>query len=299
MAGERSELGSFSPDAELVRETDECLHAWRQGDVALDLGQFTFLADAKRPLTRATAAAGAVAEASSGLAPVLEPHPYGFVVLTQTCDIQRSGGVRPFIEMAPLVQVTDEGVFREAVRGTRPQLAPVPWAHERAFADLTRVVTLEKAALLHVKNTRRWSDPQEVRKFAQAVARRYGRFAFPDDLSTALTKLTTRLKAKTIRNTDEGAALDELEEIRVTAVPSWEAAEIEVFLHFLLPARDDKSALDEDEWANVIEGWLERCEPCGVIKTVDGARQFMDELTAREYLDSDKLDLDHLTTAGP
>ena len=53
--------------------------------------------------------------------------------------------------------------------------------------------------------------------------------------------------------------------------------------------------MSEEDWDSVVDAWLRRTEPFGTIKSVDGAMIPLDELTAREYVDSDVLDLDYLT----
>jgi hypothetical protein len=111
-----------------------------------------------------------------------------------------------------------------------------------------------------------------------------------------LRALTARIKAQYEKNSPAGQALSSLEEIRVTASPSWDAPQIGVFLSFC-PATlaDALAVMSEDDWDTLISSWIGRAVPTGVIVHVDGAMAPLDDLTALEYVGSDRLDLDHLS----
>jgi hypothetical protein len=168
-----------------------------------------------------------------------------------------------------------------------------------AFADLDRIITVEKTLLARWTRTPGWSTDQEARRFGQAVGRKYARPAFPDDLAISLTKLVGRIRDKHDKASDEGTALRALEQIRVTGTPSWSSDAIEVFLTFAPETRAiADSVMSGEAWDELVDAWLALCEPSGVVRGVDGALIPLDELTAREYVDSDRLDLDHLSSHG-
>ena len=48
-------------------------------------------------------------------------------------------------------------------------------------------------------------------------------------------------------------------------------------------------------WDNYLDLWLRRVPPEGRFTRVDGVVQTLDDLTGREYVESDPLDLDHLS----
>ena len=69
---------------------------------------------------------------------------------------------------------------------------------------------------------------QEARTFAQALARKRARFAFPDDFNCWVKPLSKRFSKKhDSPESPEGAALRSLAEIRVRASPSWDARQVE------------------------------------------------------------------------
>ena len=106
------------PDDPVVERVDAALHAWRQGDVALDADTFVHVADGGTPLT------DGAAEAGPGVNVVLETAE-GVVVLSQTCDIVKSCLKQAFVEVARLVEV-EETIAHEIERGYRPNYAVVP-----------------------------------------------------------------------------------------------------------------------------------------------------------------------------
>ena len=279
----------FSPDTSLVNLVDNHTQLWRQGDI-VELGALAWFAEPRLALTSQSAASSGD-ELSSIIADIGQ-----LAIVTQTCDIVRGCRQRPFILLAPIVKLS-EPTAGEARRGTRPRYVPVPGHGENSFIDLDYVVTAEKSLLLKFTPKRGLPDEQSQRWFGTGVARVFSRFAFPDDLSYALRGLVNRVKGKHARNSPEGRALESLEEIRIIGTPSWEAKEIDVFILFSPATRlEATEVITDDEWDKHINKWLERAKPHGVIRSVDGAMIPLDELTAREYLDSDPLDLDHLSS---
>ena len=129
---------------------DRALQAWRQGDVSLDAAlEFSHLADLSRPHSPASVQAAGDLEKDgeaieAGATPVLD-EVRGVVMLSQTCDVVRGCCARPFVEVAPLVEVAGP-VVEEIRRLKRPAFAYVPTtAAERLVADLDRTMTVEKA----------------------------------------------------------------------------------------------------------------------------------------------------------
>ena len=276
-------------DALSVDEIDSELASCCQGDV-VDFQTFSWHADTRRPLTEVSAEA----TDAPGHSIVVSESDH-MVVVTQTCDVVRSCADRPFVQLCPLVQL-DEDVAREAGLGMRPRYAAVPALGDTAFADLDRIMTLEKSLVAAALRQPGCSDDRQRRRFAASVGRKFGRIAFPDDLELTLKGLTARIKSKHDKNSAEGMALATLEEIRVTASPSWDAERIDVFLSFCpATAADALNVMSEDDWDSLIDDWIERASTTGVIAQVDGAMVPLEELTALEYVDSDRLDLDHLS----
>lgn len=272
-----------------VREIDDALGDCRQGDV-VDFRTLSWQADTRRPLTPVSAEATEPPGHSIVVSEVAE-----MAVLTQTCDIVRSCADRPFLQLAPVVSLPAD-VAAQASRGMRPRYAPLPGMGDAAFADLDRVLTVEKSLVATAPRRRGCSDAEQSRRFASSIARKFGRIAFPDSLAASLEGLVRRIRSKHGRDSQEGRALVALEEIRVTGSPSWTHDEIDVFLAFCPASADEaRRVMPDTDWDALIDDWVNRCIPTGPIASVDGAMIPLDEMTALEYLDSDLLDLDHLS----
>ena len=180
---------------------DRALQAWRQGDCTLEPQWFVHRIN---PSLTLTAAGLAAARESAELA---EQQVNGLVVVSQTCDIVRACQERPYLEVCPLVRVSDE-TLHQIERGRKPAYAYLPQLADRQLvADLDRTMTVEKAMILCWNRIPGCASDPEVRSFAQALARKRARFAFPDDFNLWARKLQGRLVDKHDRDSPEGRAL--------------------------------------------------------------------------------------------
>lgn len=276
------------PGSDQVRRIDAALAEWRQGDTTLDARWFVHAGDPSRPLTSVAAEA-----AGEGLQ-VLTSEVEGAVLMTQTCDIVRSCIERPFVEVSPLVEVPADRLH-EIERARRPGYAFIPMlAARHLVADLDRVMTVEKSIVASWSRTPGWSSDAEGRAFAQALARKRARFAFPDDFTVLVRKMLARLTDKHDRNTEEGRALRALREIRVRASPSWDAP-YGVQLMFWCVRNDEDTTFEGKTWAQLLEGWLRLVPDGGRFTSIEGQVVSLERLSAAEYVHSDPLDLDHLS----
>ena len=279
------------------RVIDEVLRAWRQGDVSLDAGlEFLHIADLSRPHSPASRqVAGAMADSGelieAGPIPVLE-QVRGMVMLSQTCDVVRGCQERPFVEVAPLIEMS--GRETEAVRRLkRPAFAYIPaTAGECLVADLDRTMTVEKAVVAGWTRTPGgWTD-DELRDFALALARKRSRFAFPDDFVAAAQALQRRFVDKHDKETVEGAHLRVLREIRVRAAPSWNEKQIRLGWWFVKDS--DPENVDAD-WPSFMDQWLGLFDQTGRFRLDPPTACRLEDMTARDYMESDRLDLDRLS----
>ena len=142
---------------------DQALQVWRQGDVSRAAGlEFLHFADLSRPHSPASVqVADALAKdgeaIEAGATPVVD-EVRGVVMLSQTCDVVRSCRVRPFVEIAPLIEVPEPWV-EEIRRLKRPAFAYLSIAAgERLVADLDRTMTVEKAGRRRVGSRSRLGD---------------------------------------------------------------------------------------------------------------------------------------------
>lgn len=279
------------------RAIDEALRAWRQGDVSLDAGlEFLHFADLSRPHSPASRqVAGAMADRSgrieTGAAPVLESV-RGMVMSSQTCDVVRGCRDRPFVEVAPLIEMP--GMEVEAIRRLkRPAFAYIPaTAAEGLVADLDRTMTVEKAVVAGWTRTPGWRTDDELRDFALALARKRSRFAFPDDFVAAAQALQRRFVDKHDKETAEGAHLRALREIRVRAAPSWSDEQVRLGWWFVKDS--DPENVDAD-WPSFLEQWLNLFDRTGRFRLDPPTACRLEDMTARDYVESDRLDLDRLS----
>lgn len=130
-----------------------------------------------------------------------------------------------------------------------------------------------------------------------AATQRLARFVgFPDDFTELVDKRQRRLVDKHGRHSIEGRGLRALREIRVRAVPAWDSTDVEVFLWFV---RDEDDTLFEGTgWSELLSQWLRLVPPGGRFQVVEGQVVTLDDMTARDYVDSDPLDLDYLSTGA-
>lgn len=269
-------------------DIDRTLQAWRQGDCTLEPQWFVHKIDPANPIT---AAASAAAQQGVELA---EHQVIGLVVVSQTCDIVRSCRERPYLEVCPLVRVNPEAL-QQIERGRRPAYAFLPQLADRQLvADLDRTMTVEKAMVMRWTRISGCTSDAEIRAFAQALARKRARFAFPDDFTLWLRRLQDRLVDKHDRNSPEGRALRALREIRVQATPSWEAAAVTSMFFFI--RHGDDADFEGTAWQHFLDEWLKLVPARGRF-TAQGQISSLDELTASDYVHSDRLDLDHLSLA--
>lgn len=267
---------------------DRALADWRQGDCAL--GEQWF-AHRLLPVFPVTASGRAAAEEGAHLA---EEQVLGFALVTQTCDIVRSCKDRPFVEVCPLVEV-DDVRLREIERGRRPGYGLVPTlAQRRIVADLDRVMTVEKPVLAEWIRTPGWTTDAEGRAFAAALARKRVRFAFPDDFTAFVEELQRRLQEKHDKESVEGRGLRALREIRVQATPSWDGPDVTLLFWFV--RQDADSDFEGTGWSDLLDEWLRLVPATGRFSTVHGQVATLEEMNALDYVGSDSLDLDHLSS---
>ena len=279
-------------------EIDAAIRSWRQGDITLDGGlEFLHLANLSRPLSLSaqhTAAASDAQPPPDEVLPLME-EVSGLVILSQTCDIIRNCIERPFVEVAPLILV-DEDYLEAIKRLKRPNFAYVPaTADRRLVADLDRSMTIEKSIVAKWTRIPGWTSDEEIRDFAEAISRKHSRFAFPDDFEMAASRLQKRWVEKHDKQSPEGAHLRALREIRVRGAPSWDASEVDISFWFI---KESDPVGFPAAWAAWAETWMKlfdynerlRVEPPTVCR--------LEDMTARDYVESDRLDLNRLSRAA-
>lgn len=271
-------------------DIDAALTEWRQGDCVLGEQWFVHRFDPAVPVTSAAREAAAPGQAPGDLA---ETMVHGFLVLTQTCDIARKCAERHYVEVCPLVEVSADDL--KLIKHWRKPAYVFVHALEdlRLVGDLDRTMTVEKPLLATWRRTPGWTTAAQLRSIADALARKRSRFAFPDDFDEFVEALADRIDDKHRRNSAEGRALRELDEIRVQASPTWEANQVELMFWFILENRT--AAFEEISWQDHLARWLALLPARGRFREVHGQVAALRDLNADEYVHSDRLDLERLS----
>lgn len=281
-------MATIAPDSDEAKRIDTALQQWRQGDYTIEENWFVHVGNSDAPLS-------IVADEAQGDGiQALTSEVLGLIVISQTCDIVRNCVSRPYLEVAPLVSVSKDEMLN-VKRRRRPAYATLPSLETNLLVvDLDRVMTVEKAIVATWRRTPGYAHDADGRAFAQALARKRVRFAFPDDFTPLVKKLVGRLEEKHGKNTDEGRGLQALLEIRVCASPSWDARSVEVFFWFI---RDEQEiTFDGKDWAELLKAWLQLVTADGRFTKVDGQVVTLADMTAEDFVYSDPLDLDHLSS---
>lgn len=194
-----------------IPEIGDSCREWRQGDVFRDAHTFVF---------------------DHAWTPQRVQTDCGAVVVSQSCDASLPNRRR--IQIAPLVRIENADDLREAASGARTQFAALPQIGPNYFADLEGITTVDKSALITSERVAGIKSDDEVRQFAFTVARRYGRFAYPDEVVECLEPLTDVLKSKARKeNSPLGQAVAHLHSIRVYC-EDWNTTPYELTLIVIL-----------------------------------------------------------------
>jgi hypothetical protein len=233
-----------------------------------------------------------------------------------------------------LRRFSDINTVRRYAEGETPQYVAVPEAGMDAFVDLDEIATISKTLAVewpHRPGVR--EDPEEIRRFGQGVARKFGRYPFPNYFIESVDLLRKRILHRWDKSTSpEGRVLADLVQIRVKPVPIEGASATDFSLSFIMkqgslpildnppsPSRqitswlsasrgpadiaqkianpsislDDKAFL----YDRLAESWADQCSTNDVVRSISGEIVSEDEYVLTEYWQSERLDLDQLS--GP
>lgn len=257
------------------------LSAWRQGDYVLDGCGFFQLVSGETE--------------ESPIDQAFDEGCVGLVVISQTCDIVGSDAN---VVLAPLVEV-DEKSIAYIKGGRTPQFALLEHPPgDNIVVDLSRMMTVDKALLANWTRTEGFTNEEALRKFAYALERKLGRFAFPDEFVAAIKKFHDAVREKHGKDSDLGKTLRSLVEIRVRAAPNWNANPAEVLFYFIVdPETDSKQ---REAMATELDKLLAKIDlPSSYRWPAEAKKRVasLDDLTARDYAESVPLDYYALTIA--
>lgn len=223
------------------------------------------------------------------------------VVVTQTCDIVNAAPGKEYVVLCPLKELTGQSL--EDVRKGRSPAAAMLEHPPRPdlVVDLGRMMSVHKSVLARMERSAGFSTDEGRARFAEALERKHGRFAFPDAFNDhVLAKLRKRIVESHGKPTSEnGKAYRSIQTARVSAVPHWEAPDLEVFFHFILVPENEREAtraqiartLDDHLGKIAWPSGIHAAKPLYVMTT-------MEEMTAAEWIGSQPIDWDFISSAG-
>ncbi len=172
--------------------------------------------------------------------------PDGVALVSQTCDAVLTH--RPYVQVAPIVTLSGNAA-RAARDGKQSQYAHLPDLGDDKFADLDRVSTVSKTALLDLRTGAGVAGDAAIRRFAGAIARRFGRFAFPDEVSDAMKALRDLVQSKASKPTSPfGQVLKHVAELRAES-RDWSHPAPEITLSFVVKPGALPTLPDDDPGA--------------------------------------------------
>ena len=271
---------------------DRATDTWRQGDAIVTTEiPFVLLAAAALPLSTAAVETRAQADPVDDVLEVYTEE-RGLVVVSQTCDVVRACQERPFVEVAPLVELEADD-YREVERGRSLRYAVLPkFADRHLVADLERIMTVEKALLVTKEQHRSagCTTDAERRTLASTLARRRGRFAFPDDFSAGVAKMLDHVVAKHDKDSALGRFLGGLVDIRGECA-DWEAEKPEVTILFVFPTLGNVPV----DAAQHVDALIERFRPTACFAKPRGQSVNLETMSAARYLASDALEVEYVS----
>lgn len=138
-----------------------------------------------------------------------------------------------------------------------------------------------------------WETDEEIRDFVQAISRKRSRFAFPNDFVRAMGFLQKRFTERYREQSEEGAHLRALREIRIRAAPSWAHNEVEINWWLIKDGEPQGYEPNWDKWTGC---WLDLIDRGSRFHFESPVACPLSDLTGQEYVESDRLDLDQLST---
>ena len=264
-----------------IIDLDEPLKHWRQGDFALDVGGFLF--------------AGKAEGDDRFDAEEITDNIVGLVVISQTCDIVRRTGERSLVAVCPLIKVP-AAELSTVRKGRRPYLTDIENTDSEVIADLRRVMSVHKDVVQTWTRQAGFTNDITRLRFAAALERKFGQFAFPDDFHQATKIFHERVWSRHSKPESEpGKVYRSLVQIRFGAEPNWTAEKRKINVVAIMKGKDNRevdrtiiskeldSILDKIEWPNGY-AWA---DPNFILGTAK-------ELTAEDIILSQRGDFDFL-----
>jgi hypothetical protein len=223
--------------------------------------------------------------------PLIEAVPFvGAAVVSQTCDIVRDHVERPFVQVAALTEASTDAMAAVEAR-SKPRYAHLPGLKPHGLVvDLDFIATVNKTLVATWARQPGFTENGEQRRFAEALARHKQRFAFPDSFKVPLSKLRRWIERRRGQSGPAGCLVRAIEEMRARC-PDWDAPSPKLDIIAVLggdPLADERAAWGAELLRMQAE--VTQFFPEAVFSIVT-----WDELTAREYRTTERLDFDGLS----
>ena len=262
-------------------DPDEPLKDWRQGDFAYSVGGFLFAGPAagEEPFDATEKAEDIV----------------GLIVISQTCDIVRRAGGRDYLAVSPLVK-KNEKELSDTKRGRRPYLVEIENTDEEIVADLSCVMSVHKDVVRTWKRHKGFNDTDGRLRFAAALERKFGQFAFPDEFDEAIRKFRERIWERHDKETKLASKIyRSLAQIRFHAFPNWSADKRSITIIAVMKENRERGVERDDIYKELDEQlnkikWPEGYE-WGEQNFVLGTAK---DLSAEDIIESQRGDFDFL-----
>lgn len=268
-----------------VDDIQDRLAEWQQGDFTIDCGDLLFL---DLPVSE-----------EEPYEPVFDEGVAGCVVISQTCDIVRETEILPNVTVCPLVEVNDQRKS-DIEKGQAPRYGLIDGVPEGIVVDFSRAMSVSKNLLVTWGRQRGCSDEKHGIEFARSLERFFGRFAFPDAFNESLKSLRKAIYSKHEKNSDLGAALRSIRELRAHPHASWNNVDsVPITFFVVLEGDGEREVQDRNAISKAISDKFTGIEWHGPFSLHDPGLYLttLSDMTAAEYLNSYPLDLNALSYA--
>jgi hypothetical protein len=207
-----------------------------QGEVLEGLADScVIVSDLEWPLCEASATM-AEAEPGGGTA-VVSLSSDLVVLLTQTCDLQRTTPEAYFCQIARVVH-KDEDFAKQAAHGHRPGWVDLPWHTPTSVVNLAETTTVERSLLVGATSVAQPTGTKARLHFGEMVSRHFTRFAFPDHVSDTMDPLMNHIDEKFEKGSPEGRCVAAVGTIRLEANPDFDSPCPDFLVIFVFKSED-------------------------------------------------------------
>jgi hypothetical protein len=182
------------------------------------------------------------------------------IVASHTCDIQRSAGQEPYIEVIRGFWTSDRAIMHHAGKNSSrlfliQRRSGRDEREEALIADATTHIQIEKAAFLAFapQSCFKENDRSTPRKFSEWLARRYDRPALPDAIVNAIQKPVVKGIDKLSASHSLHRILDGIDEILF--IPVNENVPFQVDMVFIRDERSDAPQVSDEDAAR-LGNWI-------------------------------------------